>query len=367
MKKKAVVYLVGASSLAVLLALYFLAKGNGVAESPELSTPIESGSAKPALHEQVSSRFPLALPLPAKPEDTGKNSASPGVVATVNGIPITAKEVEEELNRLLMSPTAHGGMDARRKDDVRKSALDELIVRELAFQRAKAMRLTVDADEVAASIKTIRQRYNSEQRFQRALKIEGMTENEFQQRVERDLLLKKIHQVEIEDKAQVGEDEVRKYYEENKVKFLLPESIQLKHIVVRIGARKEPEAKKLIDTISEKLKKGEDFFDLAYKFSEDEYRVVGGDYGSVHLGQLDPELEAVAFAAAVNQLTGPFKTSRGWHIISLEKKQAERQLKYEDVKEKIKGGLQQKLRSKRRSEFVSELRALAQIQYLSRR
>lgn len=287
-------------------------------------------------------------------------------VAKVNEVPITAGELEEELNRILISPAAHGGMNPEKKDRLRKTALEELIIRELAYQKAKAMGLKIDENELLATIKKIRRRFRTEESFQEALKAEGIMEKEFEHRIEKDLLLRKIHRIEIEDKAQVREEDVRKYYEENKAKFVVPESVRLRMIVVKIEANKEAEAKNKIDYIYEKLKAGEGFYDMAYRFSEDDYRVLGGDYGWVHRGQLVPELEKIAFDAKTNELTGPFRTSYGWHIIKVENKQPRRQLKYEEVKEKIKNDLYRKRLNQRRLEFMNGLKATAKIEYPDR-
>ncbi|MBI3649607.1 MAG: peptidylprolyl isomerase [Acidobacteria bacterium] len=305
----------------------------------------------------------MKFPLAASPHAPEALAESLRPAAVVNGIAITAGELEEELGKLLISPATHAGMNPEKKDETRKAALEELIVRQLAYQRARAMGLKVNKSELAAAIKRIKDRYKTEKDFQEALKVEEITEQDFKQRIERDLLLKKIYQVEIEDKAKTGEETAKKYYEENRARFLLPESVHLKNIVVRIKSGKEDEAKKKIDEVYEKLKSGSSFYEMAYKFSEDDYRVLGGDYDLVHRGQLDAELEASAFDAKPDEITVPFKTRYGWHVIKVENRQTERQLSYEEVKEKIKNNLYQKRRSERRLEFINSLKATASIEY----
>jgi predicted ABC-class ATPase len=92
-----------------------------------------------------------------------------------------------------------------------------------------------------------------------------MTDLEFERRIEKDLLLRKINQTAIEDKSQVSDDEVKRYYDEAKSKFVLPESIHLKNIVVKVEPGKEDEAKTRIDEVHEKLKARPDFYEMAYK------------------------------------------------------------------------------------------------------
>ncbi|MBI1747054.1 MAG: peptidylprolyl isomerase [Acidobacteria bacterium] len=284
----------------------------------------------------------------------------------INGTILTAGELEEELNRVLISPAVHGGMNPQKRDQIRKASMEELIVRELAYQKARSLGLKLEETAIKESLDKIKARYQTDAGFKEALKAEGITEAKLRQRVERDLLLHKIHEQEIDAKARVGETEARKHYEDNKARFIMPESVQLKHIVIRNEpGRDESASRKKINEAYKKLKAGAVFSDVAYKYSEDDYRVMGGDFGSVHRGQIVPELEKAAFAAPLKKLVGPFQTSLGWHIIWVAARQAEHQLTFDEVKSKIEASLSQKRLQQRKLEFAKELRAAAQIKYLA--
>ena len=291
-------------------------------------------------------------------------AAPSNVVALVNGVAITSAELADELDNLLTSPTAHGALSGQQKDAPRKAALEELIVRELAFQRAKATGMTVGKKEIAAIVKKIKRRYQTEKNFQEALKTEEISEQEFERRIEKDLLLRKISKLELEDKARVSDDEMRRYYEANKARFVLPESLRLFRIVIKIVPGKEAEAKEKADDVYAKLKAGADFGETAYKSSEDDYRVMSGDYGTVHRGQLPADLEATVFAAKPGVLIGPLRNSEGWQLICVENKQTERQLRFSEMREKIRTALYQQREKQRRVKFINELRSVAKIEYL---
>lgn len=286
-----------------------------------------------------------------------------GIVAMVNGVAITKAELDEEFNKLLISPRSHTGVAGEKKKELRNLALQELVIRELAFQEAKALRLKAKRKEVNDSFERIRKRYKTEKDFKEALKTENMTEKDLKDRIERDLLLEKINKVEIEDRARVSEKEARKHYESNKAKFLTPESVRLWNIVTRFKEGKEAEAKKKIDKAYKLLESGKNFEGVAYKYSEDDYSFLGGDYGWIHRGQLARELEDIIFSAKENEITGPFRTSFGWHIIKVGALRQEKQLEYKEVKEKIKDGLFKRRLRKARIDFINKLRARANIRY----
>ncbi len=347
-----------------LVALYLILRERRVVALTEAPPVTTVTSRNTNLRPKAQSVLATPTPTVATPADRSSKTVPANTVALVNGVPITASDLDDELSNLLISPAAHGALSQQQKDAPRKAALEELIVRELAYQRAKANGLTVGKKEIAATVKKIKRRYQTEKSFQEALKAEEISEQEFERRIEKDLLLRKISKLELEDKARISDQEIRAYYEQNKTKFMLPESLRLFRIVIKIGPGKEAEAKKKTDDVYAKLKAGADFTETAYKFSEDEYRVLSGDYGTVHRGQLPAELEATVFAAKPSEASRPFKTGDGWQIIRVENKQAERQLRYEEVREKIKTALYQQRERQRRLDFVASLKAEAKIEYL---
>lgn len=349
-------------SIAILglacVAVYLVARERvtSVSEPPR---PVVVDSAIPPTPKANSSVAAI------RPMATAKAPLAPAnVVALVNGVPITSSELDDELNNLLNSPSGHIAISQQGKDAPRKAALEELIVRELAYQRAKASGMTVEKKQITATLRKIKRRYKTEKSFQEALKVEEISEQEFERRIEKDLLLRKISKVELEDKSRVTDAEARSYYEASKSKFVLPESLRLFRIVVKIGPGQDAETKKKIDDILAKLKAGADFGETAYKFSEDDYRVMSGDYGTVHRGQLPTDLEATVFAATPSALIGPLRDSEGWQILRVENKQPERQLQFLEVREKILTGLRQQREKQRRIDFINELRSVAKIEYV---
>ena len=94
------------------------------------------------------------------------------------------------------------------------------------------------------------------------------------------------------------------------------------HILVRMPqkATKEQEAaaKQRIDSIYNALKKGADFAELARKCSDDKGSAKrGGDISWISKGQTLPEFENTVFAMKKGELSKPFTTAVGWHIVKL--------------------------------------------------
>lgn len=83
--------------------------------------------------------------------------------------------------------------------------------------------------------------------------------------------------------------------------------IQASHILVK----HEYEA----EDIMKKLAQGEEFSDLAKKFSSCPSSRAGGDLGAFGRGQMVPAFEEAAFGLAVGDVSEPVRTQFGYHLI----------------------------------------------------
>lgn len=104
-------------------------------------------------------------------------------------------------------------------------------------------------------------------------------------------------------------------------------SVDISHILLQVtpseSSIKEGYEKAL--TIQNKLKEGENFADLARKYSEDPGSAAnGGTLGFVSRGTLVKEFEEVAFGLEPGQISDIVQTQFGFHIIQLIERQGER-------------------------------------------
>lgn len=86
----------------------------------------------------------------------------------------------------------------------------------------------------------------------------------------------------------------------------------------KVSAAQEEEARKKLIDIRERLLKGENFTELAMKNSEDpSAQYNGGELGYVGRGAMVPEFEAQAFKLKLGEISQPFKSPFGFHIMQL--------------------------------------------------
>lgn len=101
-------------------------------------------------------------------------------------------------------------------------------------------------------------------------------------------------------------------------KALVPQ-YQTRHILIQTSEVVSPEnAKQMIDSLYTRLKQGEDFAVLASTFSNDTGSARdGGSLGWVSPGVMVPEFEQRMKSTPVGQISEPFQSQFGWHILQV--------------------------------------------------
>ncbi|MCQ4318726.1 peptidylprolyl isomerase [Stutzerimonas stutzeri] len=97
------------------------------------------------------------------------------------------------------------------------------------------------------------------------------------------------------------------------------DEVHVRHILIKPSQiRSEEESRRLIQRLHDRIQAGERFADLAKNFSEDPGSALnGGDLNWIDPGSLVPEFREVMANTASGQLSEPFKTPYGWHILEV--------------------------------------------------
>lgn len=286
-------------------------------------------------------------------------------VAKVNGVAITETELDQAIDTYMPPGSFHGNMAGQKRDQYRKPALDMLIERELIYQEARRRGINPTDKEVDKALGEIRKQFKDKKTFEKALKQSGMTLEEYRMIIKRNVTIDTLVKAEVEDKSKFSDKELESYYKANKTKFLKPEAVKVRHILVKVAApgedKEKKDAKEKASSLLKKVKAGEDFAVLAQKNSDDDYRVKGGDLGWVHRDRLEPAIEEAAFSMKIGEST-VVETQYGFHIIMVEDKKAPEQLGYAEVKNLLKKDLESKKQDEYRQALTKGLKDNAKIE-----
>ncbi len=123
----------------------------------------------------------------------------------------------------------------------------------------------------------------------------------------------------------VGEEEIKKAYEEDKGHYTTPE----RRWFLQLLAPDKP----TIDEAAKKVAAGESFAKIADELGS---KVSTTNVGPVTSGQLPDPLDKAAFALNQDQVSQPLQTSFGWHLLRLVKMEPEHQQPLSEVQEQIR-------------------------------
>lgn len=143
---------------------------------------------------------------------------------------------------------------------------------------------------------------------------------------------------------------------------IMVQQTNARHILIRTSSEvSDDQARKKLLELKQKIENGKSFAEISSEFSEDPVsKIKGGDLGWYGPGEFTPNFENVANSLDINQLSEPFKTAFGWHLIEvLERRQhdqgktnKENQARYSIKKRKIDEELRLWLRRIRDEAYV---------------
>lgn len=231
----------------------------------------------------------------------GANDTEEKVIAEVEGNVITEAEVVSQLKNQFGDQVVTA------------------LVQEKLFE-VQAEKVNITDEDVTKELTKIREAYGltDEEQFANFLSMQGFTDQEdFISLVKQSLVIQKIASQGVE----VTEAEVQAEYDVGK-------SVEASHILVS-------DLETALE-VSDKLKNGEDFAELAKEFSSDPGSAAkGGELGSFERGQMVPPFEAAAFSLEVGKISEPVQSQHGYHIIKVTSRTPfEKPL--EEVKEELK-------------------------------
>ncbi|QLI81784.1 peptidylprolyl isomerase [Chitinibacter fontanus] len=231
----------------------------------------------------------------------------------VNGVEITEEQIAGEQGNHAQAPSA------------RDAAIQELILRELLQQKAKAAGIEAETAEEAIGI----------------------------------LLEKDVQVPEADDAA------CQAFYDNNPESFVRGESAVASHILFPLGeglaaslAKSKAEG-----VLAEVQANPERFAALASEHSTCPSGKQGGNLGQFGRGQMVPEFEAAVFSTEAGQITPALvETQFGYHIIQVNERSNGDKVSFEEVKERLQAFLTDMAGRKLMHDYLAKLVSEAKIE-----
>jgi peptidyl-prolyl cis-trans isomerase C len=304
----------------------------------------------------------LTLPLLAR------GNKEEEIVATVNGegIPQSRVDILMEQQKQQMAAQAGGKMSEEQEKNLEQQVIDQLITEELLYQEAQERGVSISDSELNKEIDSLKSRYPDEESFKQALEQTGFNEESFRFYLERNLVIQKLLEQEVQTSQSITEEEMREFYNNNQDYFKTKEQVEARHILISTqgieNEEKQQEAYQRAQKIKEQLEQGANFAELAKEKSEGPSSSQGGNLGKFSRGQMVPAFEEAAFALDKGEISEVVETKFGFHIIQVTGKFDAGVQSFEEAKPNIRNYLQRIKQQEQYQTLIDKLREDATIE-----
>ncbi|MFC1811301.1 peptidylprolyl isomerase [Thermodesulfobacteriota bacterium] len=309
----------------------------------------------------------MGLVLVAMPAFAAEKQSGNSKVAVVNGIVITKGDLDREMIHVHQQLARRGKpFNKSQLPRIKKEVLETLINEELLYLESQSKGVKVEEKVVNERFDNLKKGFSSEDEFKSALLKGKISETALKSQMRKRMAIQQYVDKEFVQKVKVSEKEVKAYYASHPDMFKAPEQVRVRHILIKADPgtekSKKSKARKKIEDVQKKLRKGGDFEALAKEYSEGPSNVKGGDIGYRSRGQLVKPFEEAAFSLPPGKVSDIVETQYGYHLIEVIDKKPESIVAYEQVKEKLQDYLKQKKVREKVTGQIEKLKGNAKVE-----
>jgi peptidyl-prolyl cis-trans isomerase SurA len=230
----------------------------------------------------------------------------------------------------------------------------------LMVQRAKDMGISVESD-LNKRLDEVRQQNGlaTVADLQKGVEASGLSWEDYKTTLRNSLLQKEVVRREVGSHLDISSDEVKQYYESHPQEFTPPERVILSEISLSTEGKNPDEfdaVRKKVEGLRSSVLNGDDFHQVAARYSQGSTAKDGGNLGTFAKGQLAPQIEAIVFQTGKGQLTDVIQTRSGFEFFKVEDHLPSALQPMEQVEATIRNTLSAQKMQPRMREYLAELR-----------
>jgi peptidyl-prolyl cis-trans isomerase SurA len=347
--------LIGAASLASILVAHTTgcsalssSKGKGKpaaqASAAAQASPASAASPSPQatpLAVATEAAIPPDALLAQPPRPQGPHQTVAHIVASVDGEPITARDVEQ-FSTAVGHPV---NVEDIADDPQAKSALKALISQKLLEKEIDQYSSKIDEEQIDNYIEMVRRdKHMTPEQFKAALAQSGMSMEDFRKHARQELEKEMMIRQQLRQRVEISNADIQAYYDEHKADFTVAsEKLRVAQILIGVPQNATPQQVAALQAKADKIRAaaagGTDFAALAKKYSDDESRNNGGELGWFGPQDILDQIYSAVKNLKPGDVSQVVRTSHGFHILKLEEHQVAGLQPLAEVKEQIRNQL----------------------------
>jgi peptidyl-prolyl cis-trans isomerase SurA len=324
----------------------------------------------------IATVLPAFAQAPPDGSPNGKIRSSQGpqlvnkIAAKVNGDVITLNELMIKVapsQSVLMSRYPRRGATFQRQlEELKAGILDELIDRAIIFTEFKDRVRSFPDYQIENEVKRVIQNvYNGdEQLFKKYLKATNLTRDQFKEQQRKELLVQIVRAQQFGDVAVPKENELREEYDRWSItnRDRAKDLGTYRRIYLHKSRGGGPFSQlKLAEDIVKKLKNGEDFNDLAKRYSNGSHAEQGGVWKDIPRTDLAMEFGTLLFETSGSEIMGPLEDQIGFNIVQVMERKLGPAKAFTEVREEIQRRVISDKKKSNYQKWMKKMRARAVI------
>jgi len=241
------------------------------------------------------------------------------VVAVVDDDIILQSQLQAKMQEQAMKLQAQN-IQLPPTQELAQQVLDNLILEKVQLNRAKLTGISVTEEAINKQLQKIAQK-NGLNLLQLQQQMDAQKPNGFKMlrsEIEKQLTIQKLRETEVISRTQVTESEINNYLTRQS---LSQTKLNLKHILISIPESATPSQRQAAldeaQTLRKRIIAGEDFSQLAVRFSNGSKALQGGDLGWMQPSEIPTFFSEAANTLNVGETSQIIESPSGFHLIQL--------------------------------------------------
>ncbi len=243
------------------------------------------------------------------------------IVAVVNDEVITLYDLRSRLETAL-SQLKQQGTPLPPRDVLERQMLERLVVDRVQLQLARDTGLRIDDSQLDQALGRIAasNKLNLGQ-FRQALERDGIPYAKFREQVREEMTVARLREREVDNRLVISDAEVDNFLEAETAKGGNADEVQVAHILLRAPEGASPEQlqrlKAKADQVMDRLRRGEDFSQLAASFSDAPDALQGGVLSPRPIDRLPAIFAEAVVKMRPGEISPILRSANGFHIVKL--------------------------------------------------
>ena len=278
------------------------------------------------------------------------------LIAVIDGEPYTLSNVKTYAKAKLGRSFPAGDLKQIEAGD--QQVLEQFVTDKLIEAEVREAGIQVSDADVDRYIEQVKKKNRlSDEDLKTALSRENQTLASYKVSVKAEIEKSDLIDRQVRRKVTISDEDVERYYKLNAAKYRTNDRARIRHILLNLRENASAEQAQSVlgqgKELHRRISAGEDFAALARDYSQGAGQADGGDIGWVTRGTLVAAIEEVAFQKlSVGQVSEPFRTGMGVHIVKLEARETGNPLPLSSVAGRIREELLNKALEERFAKWV---------------